>query len=114
MESTEPSSGGIAKSAIINLSNLVAFQEGSIVSRQLVKKDAGNMTLFAFVAGQGLTEHTAPFDAFVHILEGEAEVTISKKPFQLRAGDAILMPASEPHAVKAISSFKMLLTMIRA
>ena len=85
-----------------------------MVSRQITKADAGNVTLFAFDINQGLSEHTAPFDALVHILEGEAEVTISGKPFQLKTGDAIIMPANEPHALKAMQKFKMLLTMIRA
>ena len=85
-----------------------------MVSRQITKADAGNVTLFAFDIHQGLSEHTAPFDALVHILEGEAEVTISGKSFQLKMGDAIIMPANEPHALKAVQKFKMLLTMIRA
>jgi quercetin dioxygenase-like cupin family protein len=85
-----------------------------VVSRQITKAEAGNVTLFAFDINQGLSEHTAPFDALVHILEGETEVTISGKPFQLKMGDAIIMPANEPHALKALQKFKMLLTMIRA
>ncbi|HRK88330.1 MAG TPA: cupin domain-containing protein, partial [Anaerolineales bacterium] len=76
--------------------------------------DTGNVTLFAFDKEQGLSEHTAPFDALVHIIEGEAEVRISGTPYQLQAGDAIIMPANEPHALKAVQKFKMLLTMIRA
>jgi quercetin dioxygenase-like cupin family protein len=93
---------------------MAAYQEGSVVSRQITKADAGNVTLFAFDKDQGLSEHTAPFDALVHILDGEAEVTISGKPFILGAGDAIIMPANEPHALRATQKFKMLLTMIRA
>ena len=77
------------------------------------KTEAGNVTLFAFDKDQGLSEHTAPFDALVHVLEGEAQVSISGKPFDLQAGDAIIMPANEPHALKATQRFKMLLTMIR-
>jgi quercetin dioxygenase-like cupin family protein len=92
---------------------MVNYQEGSVVSRQITKADAGNVTLFAFDTEQGLSEHTAPFDALVHILEGEEEVTISGAPFRLNAGDVIIMPANEPHALKAIQKFKMLLTMIR-
>jgi quercetin dioxygenase-like cupin family protein len=103
-----------ATPTVMSLETLIAYQEGSIVSRQIVKKETGNVTLFAFGAGQGLTEHTSPFDALVQVLEGEAEVTISKKPFRLKAGDAILMPTGQPHAVKAITPFKMLLTMIRS
>jgi quercetin dioxygenase-like cupin family protein len=102
------------KSQVLNLVEMVNYQEGAVVSRQITKADAGNVTLFAFDKDQGLSEHTAPFDALVHILEGEADVTISGQPFRLNAGDAIIMPADEPHALKAIQKFKMLLTMIRA
>ena len=102
------------KSQVLHIAELVSYQEGSVVSRQITKADAGNVTLFAFDIQQGLSEHTAPFDALVHILEGEAEVTISGKPFQLKVGDAIIMPANEPHALRAVQKFKMLLTMIRA
>ena len=102
------------KSQILHLAEMVNFQEGSVVSRQVTKADAGNVTLFAFDVEQGLSEHTAPFDALVHVIEGEAEVTISGQPFRLNAGDAIIMPANEPHALKAVQKFKMLLTMIRA
>ena len=102
------------KAEILNLANLVSYQEGSVVSRQITKADAGNVTLFAFDAGQELSEHTAPFDALVHILDGEAEVRISGVPHTLTAGQAIIMPANEPHALHAVTKFKMLLTMIRA
>jgi quercetin dioxygenase-like cupin family protein len=101
------------KSEILHMNDLVTYQDGSVVSRQITKADAGNVTLFAFDQDQELSEHTAPFDALVHILDGEAEVRISGKPFHLKAGDAIIMPADEPHALRAISRFKMLLTMIR-
>lgn len=101
------------KSQILHIAEMVNYQEGSVVSRQITKADAGNVTLFAFDKDQGLSEHTAPFDALVHVLEGEAEVKISGTPYQLNAGDAIIMPANEPHALKAIQKFKMLLTMIR-
>ena len=101
-------------SQVFDLANMAAYQEGSVVSRQITKADAGNVTLFAFDEGQGLSEHTAPFDALVHVLDGEAEVSIAGKPFYLKAGDAIIMPADEPHALKAVKKFKMLLTMIRA
>lgn len=101
------------KSQILHIAEMVNYQDGSVVSRQITKADAGNVTLFAFDIDQGLSEHTAPFDALVHILEGEANVTISGEPFHLKAGDAIIMPANEPHALKAIKRFKMLLTMIR-
>lgn len=101
------------KSQTLHLAEMVNYQEGSVVSRQITKAEAGNVTLFAFDAEQGLSEHTAPFDALVHILEGAADVTISGTPYRLQAGDAIIMPANEPHALKAVQRFKMLLTMIR-
>jgi quercetin dioxygenase-like cupin family protein len=100
-------------SEILNVNNMVDYQTGAVVSRQLTKAEAGNVTMFAFDAGQELSEHAAPFDALVHVLDGEAEIKISGKPFTLKAGEAIIMPANEPHAVKAIQKFKMLLTMIR-
>jgi quercetin dioxygenase-like cupin family protein len=102
------------KSQVLKLADLVAYQEGSVVSRQITKEDAGNVTLFAFDAGQELSEHTAPYDALVHVLDGEAEVRISGHPFTLHSGDAIIMPANAPHALQALTRFKMLLTMIRA
>ncbi|MEW6288138.1 MAG: cupin domain-containing protein [Chloroflexota bacterium] len=100
-------------SEILHLTDMVSYNEGSVVSRQITKAEAGNVTLFAFDQDQELSEHTAPFDALVHVLEGEAEVKISGKPFHLKSGDAIIMPANEPHAVRALTRFKMLLTMIR-
>ena len=103
-----------SKSEILGLVEMVNYQDAAVVSRQIIKTEAGNVTLFAFDKDQGLTEHTAPFDALVHILEGEAQITISGTPFDLKTGDAIIMPANEPHALKAIQRFKMLLTMIRA
>jgi quercetin dioxygenase-like cupin family protein len=101
------------KSEILHMADLVAYNEGSVVSRQITKAEAGNVTLFAFDKDQELSEHTAPFDALVHVLDGEAEIKISGKPFHLKAGEAIIMPADEPHAVRAMTRFKMLLTMIR-
>jgi quercetin dioxygenase-like cupin family protein len=100
-------------SEVLKVNNLVDYQTGAVVSRQLTKAEAGNVTIFAFDAGQELSEHAAPFDALVHVLDGEAEIKISGKPFTLKAGEAIIMPANEPHAVKALQKFKMLLTMIR-
>ena len=100
-------------SEILKLNTLVEYQPGTIVSRQISKADGGNVTLFAFDAGQELSEHTTPFDALVHLLDGEAEIKISGISFHLLSGDAILMPANQPHAVKAIKKFKMLLTMIK-
>ena len=102
------------KSQLLKLTEMVSYQDGSVVSRQITKAEAGNVTLFAFDAGQELSEHTAPFDALAHVLEGEAEIRVSGNPHKLIAGDAIIMPANEPHAVKAITKFKMLLTMIHA
>lgn len=102
------------KSQVLKLAELVSYQEGSVVSRQITKAEVGNVTLFAFDAGQELSEHTAPFDALAHILDGEAEIRISGRSYALSMGEAILMPANEPHAVTAKKRFKMLLTMIRA
>lgn len=101
------------KSEILHIAELVSYQNGSVVSRQITKADAGNVTLFAFDKDQELSEHTAPFDALAHILDGNAEITISGKSFNLGTGDAIIMPANDPHALKALTPFKMLLTMIR-
>ena len=102
------------KSQVLKLAGLVSYQEGSVVSRQITKADVGNVTLFAFDAGQELSEHTAPFDALVHLLDGEAEIRISGQSYALSTGDAIVMPANAPHAIKAKTKFKMLLTMIHA
>jgi quercetin dioxygenase-like cupin family protein len=94
--------------------DLVDYQQGAIVSRTIIDKKTGTVTFFAFDQGQGLSEHTTPFDALVHILDGEAEITISGKMHRLSAGDMIIMPANEPHALKAMKRFKMVLTMIRS
>lgn len=102
------------KAQVLPLTSMADYQEGAVVSRQITKEEAGNVTLFAFDVGQGLSEHTAPFDALVHVLEGEAEISISGQTFDLKAGDAIIMPANQPHALHAPQRFKMLLTMIRA
>ena len=99
---------------VSKLVNLVDYQEGSVVSRTLINKKAGTLTLFAFAEGQGLSEHTAPFDALVYIPEGEAEITISHKKFHLVQGETITMPANEPHSVKAVKRFKMMLAMVRS
>jgi quercetin dioxygenase-like cupin family protein len=95
------------------LIDLVDYQEGSVVSRTIMDKRAGTVTLFAFDENEGLSEHIAPFDALVYILKGEAKVTISGKPFKLKEGELIVMPANEPHALSAVTKFKMLLIMIR-
>ncbi len=96
------------------LTGLVAYQPGSVVSRQLVKKPAGNVTLFAFAAGEGLSEHTAPFDALVVVLDGAGEISIDGAPYTVRAGESLLLPAGHPHALHAAEPFKMMLVMIRA
>jgi quercetin dioxygenase-like cupin family protein len=98
----------------VSLAGLVDYQDDSVVSRTLMKKETGTLTVFAFEAGQALSEHRAPFDALVQVLEGEAVITISGKEHPVRAGEAILMPAQDPHAVKANVRFKMLLTMLRS
>jgi len=94
--------------------NLVTYQDGAVVSRTLLKRGGGTVTLFAFDEGQSLSEHTAPFDAVAHVLEGEAVITIAGVPLTAAAGDMVLMPANQPHAVAAPKRFKMLLTMIRS
>jgi quercetin dioxygenase-like cupin family protein len=92
---------------------LADYQEGSVVSRTIINKKTGTVTFFAFDEGQGLSEHTAPFDALVYILDGEAEITISGKPVKVNEGEMLIMPANQPHALKAVKRFKMVLTMIR-
>ena len=98
----------------IRLSDLAAYQEGAVVSREIIKKKTGTVTLFAFDQGQGLSEHTAPFDALVFILDGEAEITIAGKPLRAKEGEMIIMPAHKPHALDAVKRFKMALIMIRS
>jgi len=98
----------------MRLAELVNYQEGAVVSRTLLSRPTGTVTLFAFDAGQGLSEHTAPFDALAHLLEGEAEIVVSGKALPTQPGEAVLMPANQPHALKAVTRFKMLLTMIRS
>src|SRR4029077_12758826 len=93
---------------------LVSYQDGAVVSRILLKRGGGSVTLFAFDEGQSLSEHTAPFDAVAHVLEGEALITIAGVPVSVPAGDIVLMPANQPHAVVAPRRFKMLLTMLRS
>ena len=98
---------------VADVSEMVKYQNGTVVSRTIIDRMTGTVTLFAFDKGQGLSEHTAPFDALVHILDGEAIITISGKDHQLKAGEGIIMPADEPHALKAEEKFKMMLVMIR-
>jgi quercetin dioxygenase-like cupin family protein len=97
-----------------NLTDLIEYQEGAVVSRTIIDKKAGTVTLFAFDEGQGLSEHTAPYDAMVYVLDGEVEVAISGKTVRLKKGEMTIMPANEPHALTAVTKFKMLLTMIRS
>ena len=94
--------------------DMIDYQAGAIVSREVVKGKTGTVTVFAFDEGQGLSEHTAPFDALAQVLDGEAEITISGKAHQVRAGEMIIMPANKPHALKAVGRFKMMLVMIRS
>lgn len=98
----------------LKTAELVGYQEGSVVSRTLIDKKVGTITAFAFAAGQGLSEHTAPYDAFVEILDGTAEITIDGTLHEVSAGEMIIMPANRPHALKGRTPFKMLLVMIRA
>lgn len=112
MVSDDASKDIAAKKA--NVTDLVSYQKASVVSRTIIDKDSGTVTLFAFDDGQGLSEHTAPFDALVHVLDGEAEVTIAGKSHKLTQGDVIIMPSNEPHAVRAVKKFKMMLVMVRS
>jgi quercetin dioxygenase-like cupin family protein len=98
---------------VARLEELLDYQTGAVVSRALIDKETGTVTLFAFDEGEGLSEHTAPFDALVHVLDGEVEVTISGKAHQVHKGEMIIMPANEPHALRAVTRFKMLLVMVR-
>ena len=101
-------------SKVANMAGLVEYQAGSVVSRTLIDKPAGTLTLFAFDEGQALSEHMAPFDALVYVLDGQAEITISGKLLHLNQGEMVIMPANQPHALKAIDRFKMLLVMIKS
>ena len=99
---------------VSNMKDLVTYQEGSVVSKEIIKKPTGTVTIFAFDQEQGLSEHTAPFDALVYLLDGEAEIIISGEPHQLKAGEMIIMPGGNPHALKEVKRFKMMLVMIRS
>ena len=99
---------------IMNVKDWVAYQKGAVVSKTLVEKETGTVTLFAFDEGQALSEHTAPFDALVQVTDGRAEIRIAGVPHQVGAGEMIIMPADQSHALKALSPFKMMLTMIRS
>ena len=107
-------SPGHQTAQVINLAGLVNYHADSIVSREVLNKKTGSVTVFAFAHGQGLSEHTAPFDALVHILDGRAQITISGKEYQLSSGEMIIMPANAPHALKALQKFKMVLVMIKS
>ena len=100
--------------APVPLAGLVEYQEGSVVSRVVLKKPTGNVTVFAFAEGEGLSEHTAPFDALVHVLDGRAEVTVGAQAQEVRAGEFLVLPAGIPHALRAPERFKMMLVMIRS
>ena len=102
------------KKEIMNLESMLDYQEGSVVSRALINKDVGTVTLFSFDKDEGLSEHTAPFDALVFVFDGEAEITISNEKFNLKKGQMIVMPANEPHALYAPEKFKMMLIMIKS
>ena len=105
---------GLPGAQVARTAEFVSYQDGAVVSREIVRKPTGSVTLFAFDAGQGLSEHTAPFDALVQVLEGEAEIMVSGQSHRVQGGEMILLPAGQPHALKAITRFKMMLTMIRS
>jgi quercetin dioxygenase-like cupin family protein len=114
VSSTTATHSEIAGARSLPIVDLVNYQDGSVVSRVVLKREKGNVTIFAFDAGQGLSEHTSPFDALVQAIEGEAVITVAGTPIALRAGEIVLLPAEKPHAVKATTRFKMVLTMIRS
>jgi quercetin dioxygenase-like cupin family protein len=114
MQDTSSKSKGLPPAQVAKAGELVNYQDGAVVSREILKKPTGNVTLFAFDEGQGLSEHTAPFDALAQVVEGEAEISISGQPQRVLDGEMILMPAGQPHALKALKRFKMILTMIRS
>ena len=99
---------------VFSAAEIVAYQQGSIVSREVIRKDTGTVTVFAFDAGQGLSEHTAPFDALVQVLDGAVQIKIAGAPHDLKAGDMIIMPANKPHALQALTPMKMMLVMIKS
>lgn len=101
------------KGTALNLKEMIEYSSGGVISKQVLKNQSGNITLFSFDEGQGLSEHTAPFDAMVQVLEGEARITIGGKDNMVKAGESIIMPANITHALHAVQSFKMLLTMIK-
>jgi quercetin dioxygenase-like cupin family protein len=114
MENKNSGRGGKLYAKSASLIDLVEYQEGAVVSRTLIDRKAGTVTLFAFDEGQGLSEHTAPYDALVYLLEGETDIGVFGKLLRLGKGDVIILPANQPHAVTAVTKFKMILTMIRS
>ena len=114
MDSHRSDTKDVKTAQVFSLGSLIGYKEGSVVSRTLIDKPAGTLTLFAFDKGQGLSEHKTPFDAMVYIIDGQATIMISGKDYQLTKGDMIVMPANEPHAVRATGNFKMLLVMIKS
>jgi len=104
----------LPKAESIHLIQMASYEDNAIVSRSIINRKYGTITLFAFDQGQGLSEHTSPFDAFVHVLEGSAEFTVSGKQFRASEGEVVILPANQPHALTALSKYKMLLTMIRS
>lgn len=111
---TDQAQNPVGSAEVKNLVNLLQYQDGSIVSRVLLKNKGGTVTLFAFDVGEGLSEHTAPFDALVVVTDGEADIEIAGEAFKVGQGETITLPANRPHALKAVTKFKMLLIMIRA
>lgn len=99
---------------ISNMKEMVSYQEDAIVSKEIIKRPTGTVTIFAFDKDQGLSEHTAPFDALVYLLDGEAQIMVSGESHHLRAGEMIIMPGGKPHALKAVERFKMMLVMVRS
>ena len=104
----------VAKGRVAKLADFAEYQEGSVVSRTVIDRKNGTVTIFALDEGQGLSEHTAPYDALVYVLNGEAEIVISEKSMRVKEGEMIVIPARKPHALKAVRRFKMMLTMIRS
>ncbi len=102
------------KARVLRIETLIEYQEGAVVSREIIRKDTGTVTIFAFDKDEGLSVHTAPFDAMVQVMDGKAEITISGNKNILEKGDMIIMPANEPHSLHALEKFKMVLTMIRS
>ena len=115
MESCSNANGSkFGKAEVFSPAGLVAYAEGAVVSRTVVESGGGTVTLFAFAEGQGLSEHTAPFDALVNVLDGVVKIAIAGKPHLLKSGESIIMPANIPHALSAVTAFKMMLVMIKA